>query len=57
MTIKNVLKNSRKVNSIYWKYVYCPTALQMDLSDLQPVSDTHNGYRIQELKTDSPPPV
>jgi len=52
-SIRKALKNSKIVNSIYWKYMYCPAALQMKLSALQAVSDTHNGYRIQELKTDS----
>ena len=53
-SIKKLLKNSSIINSIYWKYIYCPAVLQMDLSKLTPVADKYNGYSIKELTADSP---
>lgn len=53
-SIRKLLKNFKIVDSVYWKYIYCPAVLQMNLSDLKPVSDTFNDYRIKELYLDSP---
>lgn len=53
-SIRLLLKNNKIVSSVYWKYIYCPAALQMDLASLSPVPDTHNGYRMKEITPDSP---
>lgn len=52
--IKRGLKNSKLINTIYWNYIYCPAVLQMDLSEIEPLSDEYKGYRVKELATDSP---
>lgn len=53
-SIRDILKNSKIISSIYWKHIYCPAVLQMDLSKIEPVSDTYNGYKIKELSYSSP---
>ena len=52
--IKSKIKESHLLSSIYWRYIYCPAALQMKLAELEPVSDKYNGYKIKELTYDSP---
>lgn len=53
-SIKKKLKDNSFINSIYWKYIYCPAVLQADLSELMPVADNFNGCSVKELTINSP---
>lgn len=51
--IKSKIKGSHLLSKIYWRYIYCPAVLQMNLSDIALVSDEFNGYHVNELSLDS----
>lgn len=52
--IRKIGKESNLINSFYWKYLYCPVALQIDLKNLKGVGDGFKSYTICELTFDSP---
>ena len=52
--IRKIIKKSSLFSSIYWKFLYCPAALQMDLSKLESVADVFNGNIMKELEIGSP---
>ena len=41
-----IIKKSSLLSSIYWKFLYCLAALQMDLSKLEFVADVVNGNKV-----------
>lgn len=54
LKVRKFFKNNNLINSFYWRYIYCPAVLQMDLSELKTVSDKYNSFYIKELTCDSP---
>lgn len=52
--IRKIIKKFSLFSSIYWKFLYCPAALQMDLSKLESVADVFNGNIMKELEIGSP---
>ena len=51
--IRGTVKKMNFVSSIYWKFFYCPAALQMKLSELPDVSELTD-YHIVSLSKYSP---
>lgn len=50
--IREVLKKFGIVSNLYWKFFYCPAALQMDLSELE-VPNSIDNKKILKIPTDS----
>ena len=48
------IKNNKLIKTLYWKHIYRPAILQLDLSKLDSVSGSYYGYNIIELCMDSP---